>query len=109
MEAEEILKELGIEQDIIAIYPYGSQVYGNATKYSDNDYIIVAKSTLPSGAFKDNAISNENRTIQGTLYSRAGFIDAINKLPARMLSMTTLRELRKECFMLLEFSTSDFN
>jgi len=84
MEAEEILKELGIEQDIIAIYPYGSQVYGNATKYSDNDYIIVAKSTLPSGAFKDNAISNENRTIQGTLYSRAGFIDAINnyEMPA---------------------------
>ena len=82
--AEHIIKELGIEEPIIAIYPYGSQVYGTAGKYSDHDYIIVAKSTLNSGAFKNNAVSNSDYTIQGTLYSRAGFQDAINtyQMPA---------------------------
>ena len=92
MEAEEILKELGIEQEIIAIYPYGSQIYGNATKYSDNDYIIVAKTTLPSGAFKDNAISNKDYTIQGTMYSRAGFTDAINNYEMPAMEAISLDE-----------------
>jgi len=84
MTPEEILKELNIDENIIAMYPYGSQVYGTANQFSDHDYIIVAKSTIPSGAFRDNAVSNEDYTIQGTLYSRAGFIDAINNydLPA---------------------------
>jgi len=84
MAPEEILKELNITDDIIAIFPYGSQVYGTANRFSDHDYIIVAKSTLASGAFRDNAVSNADYTIQGTLYSRAGFIDAINnyEMPA---------------------------
>lgn len=77
--AEHIIEELGIEEKIVAIYPYGSQVYGNATKYSDHDYILVAMSSmLNSGAFKNNAISNPDKTIQGTLYSRGGFQNAIN-------------------------------
>jgi hypothetical protein len=77
---EEIIKQLGIEEEIVAIYPYGSQVYGTASLYSDHDYILVAKnSMLNSGAFKNNAVSNDNYTIQGTLYSRGGFQDAINK------------------------------
>lgn len=77
--AEEIISKLGIQEEILCIYSYGSQVYGTASKYSDHDYIIVAKnSMLNSGAFKNNAISSSDYTIQGTLYSRGGFQDAIN-------------------------------
>lgn len=82
---EHIISELGIEEEILAIFPYGSRVYGTASEFSDHDYIIVAKSSLlNSGSFKNNAVSNKDYTIQGTLYSKAGFIDAINNydLPA---------------------------
>jgi predicted nucleotidyltransferase len=79
MTPEEILKELNITEDVIAIYPYGSQVYGTATQSSDHDYIIVTKSTLASGGFKNNAVSNEDYTVQGVVYSRSGFIHAINE------------------------------
>ena len=79
-DAEKIIKELGIEEEIVCIFPYGSQIYGTASMYSDHDYILVAKnSMLNSGAFKNNAVSNNDYTIQGTLYSRGGFQDAINK------------------------------
>ena len=78
--AEQICNSLKLDYfQVLNIYPYGSQVYGTATKDSDNDYVIVMKSSLlPSGAFKDNAISSDDRKIQGTCYSRSGFIDAIN-------------------------------
>jgi hypothetical protein len=78
--AEEICNELNINiSDILNIYPYGSHVYGSNTEFSDHDYIIVNKrSLLSSGAFKDNAISSNDGEIQGTCYSRGGFIDAIN-------------------------------
>jgi predicted nucleotidyltransferase len=79
MEASKIIKELKIEGEVLNIYPYGSRVYGTANENSDSDFIIVMKSAfLDSGSFKDNAISNEDGTIQGVLYSRGGFIDAIN-------------------------------
>lgn len=78
--AEEICEKLNLDiNDIWNIYPYGSRVYGTADIDSDYDYIIVYKrSLLPSGAFKDNAISSKDRMIQGTCYSRGGFVDAIN-------------------------------
>ena len=77
--AHKILKELGIEDEILNIYTYGSKIYGTADVNSDSDYIIVTKSAmLKSGAFKQNAISNKDRTIQGVIYSRGGFTDAIN-------------------------------
>ena len=79
MTPEEILKELNITEEVIAIYPYGSQIYGTANQFSDHDYVIVTKSTLESGAFKNNAISNEDYTVQGVVYSRSGFIHAINE------------------------------
>ncbi|MEK6829009.1 MAG: nucleotidyltransferase domain-containing protein [Nanoarchaeota archaeon] len=85
MEAQEIIRQLKIEEDIVAIYPYGSHIYGTANEHSDHDYIIVAKpAVLNSGAFRNNAVSNGDFTIQGTLYSRAGFTDAINnyEMPA---------------------------
>jgi hypothetical protein len=64
---------------VLAIYPYGSRVYGTASESSDHDYIIVTKGAfLKSGAFRQNAISSEDKKIQGVLYSRSGFTDAIN-------------------------------
>lgn len=78
--AQEICEALNIEySQVLNIYPYGSRVYGSVNEFSDEDYVIVFKtSLLPSGAFKDNAISSEDKMIQGTCYSRAGFIDALN-------------------------------
>lgn len=77
--AEQVLESLHIDIPILNIYQYGSRVYGCNRLDSDYDFIIVTKSlSLPSGAFKQNAISNEDRTIQGVLFSRSGFIDAIN-------------------------------
>jgi len=85
--AEEICTELYLDiNDIWNIYPYGSRVYLSHDKYSDYDYIIVyKKSILPSGAFKDNAISSYDKEIQGTCYSRGGFLDAINNYQMSVL------------------------
>jgi predicted nucleotidyltransferase len=77
--ASSILESLKITEDVLAIFPYGSRIYGTANLDSDYDFIIVTKSAfLKNGAFKQNAISSVDRKIQGVLYSRSGFIDAIN-------------------------------
>lgn len=79
MKAQEILEELNIEGEVLNIYPYGSHIYGTNTESSDRDYIIVMKAgILETGAFKNNAISNQDESIQGVVYSRGGFQDAIN-------------------------------
>lgn len=86
-----ILEQLGISEDILNIYPYGSRVYGNASETSDSDYVIVTKAgMLKSGGFKQNAISNKARNIQGILYSRSGFIDAINNYEITALECLSL-------------------
>ena len=91
MTKEHILGELGITGDVLAIFPYGSQVYGTAGPESDHDYIIVMKSAmLDNGAFRNNAISNDDRTIQGVVYSRGGFIDAINNYEIGALECLSL-------------------
>lgn len=62
------------ESDIVNVYAYGSRIYGTHSPDSDYDYVVVFKSALlPSGAFKDNAKSNEDRSIQIICYSRGGF------------------------------------
>ena len=80
MTAEKICENLSLDlSKVLNIYPYGSKIYGTADKESDDDFVIVfTGSFLPSGAFKDNAISSKDRTIQGVCYSKAGFQDAIN-------------------------------
>jgi hypothetical protein len=90
MTPEKLCSELNLDlEKVWNIYPYGSKIYGTSTPLSDEDFIIVFKnSLLDSGAFKDNAISNSDRTIQGTCYSRGGFIDAINNY-----SMPTLEAI----------------
>lgn len=79
-DARWVCEELGMDFDEVwNVYPYGSHVYGNATEDSDEDFVVVFKrSILKSGAFKDNAVSNEDRTVQGSAFSRGGFQDAIN-------------------------------
>ena len=71
--------DIGLSQ-VVCIYPYGSRVYGSHGPDSDHDWIIVYKSSLlPSGAFRDNAISSdENKSHQAVCYSRSGFRNAID-------------------------------
>lgn len=109
---DHILKELGIEGDVIAMYPYGSQIYGTATEKSDHDYIIVMKGALlDNGAFKNNAISNEDYTIQGTVYSRGGFLDAINRYEISALECLSLDDsqviLKKWPFKVTNWNTKE--
>lgn len=109
---EEIIKQLGIEEEIVAIYPYGSQIYKTASLYSDHDYILVAKnSMLNSGAFKNNAVSNDNYTMQGTLYSRGGFQDAINNYEMPAMECLSLEPeqvlLRKWPFKVQKWDNND--
>lgn len=94
LKAEKICKELKLDYSkVLNIYPYGSKIYGTNDEYSDSDYIIVFKSAfLPSGAFKDNAISSSDREIQGVCYSRSGFIDAINNYEISALECLFLPE-----------------
>lgn len=91
MDKEYILNELGVEGEVLAIFKYGSQVYGTATEESDHDFIIVMKSAmLDNGAFRNNAISNKDWTIQGVVYSRGGFLDAINNYEIAALECLSL-------------------
>jgi predicted nucleotidyltransferase len=94
MKAEDICASLGIDYtQVLNIYPYGSKIYGTANENSDDDHIIVYKSSLlPSGSFKDNAISSNDRKIQGVCYSRGGFIDAINNYQITALECISLPE-----------------
>ena len=53
--ASSILESLKITEDVLAIFPYGSRIYGTANLDSDYDFIIVTKSAfLKNGAFKQN-------------------------------------------------------
>jgi predicted nucleotidyltransferase len=89
--SQDILTALNIKEEILGIFPYGSRVYGLAKDDSDYDYIVVTKSSfLPSGAFKQNAISSSDKNIQGVLYSRSGFIDAINNYEIAALECLSL-------------------
>lgn len=78
---KEILDKFDIAlSDILCVYPYGSRVYGNHVDDSDHDWVIVYRSSLlPSGAFRDNAISSDHlKTHQAVCYSRSGFRNAID-------------------------------
>lgn len=112
--AEKICQSLNIDySQILNIYPYGSKIYGSTTEDSDDDYVIVYKTSfLPSGAFKDNAISSEDRKIQGTCYSRGGFIDAINNYQITALECLYLPDefvvQKKMNFKMYKFDKKEF-
>lgn len=110
---QHILNELEINEEILNIYPYGSRVYGTSDSLSDSDYIIVTKSgMLKSGGFKQNAISSKDRKIQGVLYSRSGFIDAINNYEIAALECLSLDEdqvlQKKWDFKIQKWNDKDF-
>lgn len=114
MTSEKICESLNLDlSKIYNIYPYGSKIYGTSNEYSDDDFIIVFKSALlESGSFKDNAISSEDRMIQGTCYSRGGFIDAINNYQINALECIFLPDelvIQKIFpFKLQKFNEKDF-
>lgn len=80
MTAENVLQHFDIPiKDVVAIYPYGSRIYGCHTDASDHDWVVVYKSyLLPSGAFKDNAISSDDCSHQAICFSRTGFQSALD-------------------------------
>lgn len=101
---DHIIKELEIKDEVINIFPYGSRVYGNHGENSDHDYVIVCKpSILSNGAFKNNAISNKDFSIQGIVYSRSGFKDALNNYDITALECIFLEDSR------IIFSKWDFS
>lgn len=114
MTAEKICESLNLDIDkIFNIYPYGSTIYGYDDEDSDEDFIIVFKSALlPSGSFKDNAISSRDLQIQGTCYSRGGFIDAINNYHITALECLFLPDdkvIKKQYnFKMQKFNNKDF-
>lgn len=90
---EEILDKLRVNLDVLSIFPYGSRVYGNASEFSDHDYVIVAKSSmLPDGSFKQNARSSADYLLQGTLYSRGGFQNDIDNYMMPAMECMSLDE-----------------
>lgn len=93
IEPKQILDALKIDFPVTNIYQYGSRVYGCNKPDSDFDFIIVTKALkLPSGGFRQNAISSQNRTFQGVLFSRSGFIDAINNYEMNVLECLFLQK-----------------
>lgn len=94
MNSDKILRELDFGEDVLAIFPYGSQVYGTSDAKSDHDFIIVTKSaTLPDGSFRASApLTSKDYMIQGVLYSRGGFIDAINNYDIAALECLSLAD-----------------
>lgn len=110
MTSEKILEQFDIPiKDVVAIYPYGSRVYGCHTNASDHDWVIVYKSyLLPSGAFKDNAISSEDRSHQAICFSRTGFQAAIDSYEITALECAFLP--REKCVLSsLKFSVRKWN
>lgn len=63
-----------IEEDIIAIYEYGSKVYGTATSHSDDDYIYVVEG---EDEFDYNITGVADTDI--IVYSKALFIKKIKE------------------------------
>lgn len=94
MNSDKILQELNFGEEVLAIFPYGSQVYGTADSKSDHDFIIVTKSaTLSDGSFRASApLTSKDYSIQGVLYSRGGFIDAINNYDIAALECLSLAD-----------------
>lgn len=92
----EILRENSLIKDnldVLNVYSYGSHVYGTAGEDSDEDFIVVMKSAfLPSGAFRQNAISSQDKKIQLVVYSRTGFLDAVNNFEMSAIECLFLPE-----------------
>ncbi len=63
------------DKDIIAVYPYGSRIYGTVTEASDYDFVVVLKELNQESDQLDAA----NYPITINLYSETSFQDRIDK------------------------------
>ncbi len=71
-----ILKDFYLEDnEVVAVYPYGSRVYGTNRDDSDYDFIVVLKNVKVDS---DRLDSREN-TISITIYSEETFKERINE------------------------------
>lgn len=53
------------EKDVVAVWPYGSRVYGNVTDASDYDYIIVSNAVTGHQEYTHGNINVHVRSPQG--------------------------------------------
>jgi len=92
IDSDKIINELSIKGEVLSIFPYGSQVYGTADSKSDSDFIIIMKSgILGDGSFKlTSPLTSVDGLIQGVVYSRGGFINAINDYDVTSLECLSL-------------------
>jgi predicted nucleotidyltransferase len=73
MNIMELIKNTGIEKEnVIAIYRYGSHVYGTAGKSSDEDYIVITRDQL-------DITEQKAEYIDVTIYSRGQFVKQIEE------------------------------
>lgn len=63
------------EQAILAIYPYGSRIYGTATETSDYDFVVVVKHLTADS----DQLDAKDDPITINLYSEASFADRVIK------------------------------
>lgn len=76
MTKEYVLSQLSLkDEDIYSIYQYGSRVYGTYSENSDWDFIIIANQKED----KLDTVSNQDKTINATIYSINGFTKALNE------------------------------
>ncbi len=55
---QDILKKTNLnDSDVIAVYPYGSRVYGTVRKNSDYDFIVILRNKKPSEQYSDRLIN----------------------------------------------------
>ena len=67
---ETILKDFYLDDDnVLAVFPYGSRVYGTNRKDSDHDFIIVLKQVKVDS----DRLDSQNNPISITLYSEETF------------------------------------
>lgn len=110
MTAEQVLQHFDIPlKDVVAVFPYGSRIYGCHTDTSDHDWVVVYKSyLLPSGAFKDNAISSDDRSHQAICFSRTGFQAALDSYEITALECAFLPE-EKRLLSKMKFDVRKWN
>src|ERR1035437_10219017 len=84
------------EKDILAIYPYGSRIYGTATEASDYDFVVVLKNLKSDCDQLDAA----NYPITVNLYSEESFKDRLDKHRISILECIFLpsNQVLKEVF-----------
>lgn len=81
------------DSDILAVYPYGSRVYGTSKPISDYDFIIITKN------LSQDTISLTNH-VHATLYSHAEYIQRLDEHEISILECMSLpQEMMVKCII----------